>query len=244
MPIVMIEGCDGAGKTSLAEAILWRVVDYRSKRPDMRVNVEHYGVPKYDPESSLSIGGQAMNQLLMRPRVMNYNFFTDFLVLDRFHWGEPVYAPVFRPDRCVDPLFGTLTYPEFYYVEDWLQSAGAINVYASAPEEVILERIQRRGGPDLIGESDDSTERCRMILGRYDTLTRYISAPQRKAPTEIERVELLTFADTQEQAHRIVDLAFARSAALLETYLEKTTEDTPYLALARDLMPKLMEAPE
>ena len=235
MPILVIEGCDGTGKSTLAE----KCAELARSEPFYDVRLEHYGVPKYDPLSDLSIGAQAMNQLL--ERFLDFNFLTDFVVVDRFHWGEPVYAPVFRPERCVDPLFGTLTHSEFYYVEDWLRSVGAVTVYCSAPAKVILDRVVTRGEPDLINDSGAAEERTMQILERYESLKTYVTHPNRREPGKVVEVELLKPSDTDFQAERLVQEATSRAVALHQAYRERMDGAFKGSRLVSQLKPTLME---
>lgn len=225
MPVLIIEGCDGTGKSTLAE----RCVEAAQALGTYNVRHEHYGVPKYDPESDLSIGRQAMNQLL--ERLTDFRFATDFLVIDRFHWGEPVYAPVFRADSCVDPLFGTLHFAEFWFVEEWLRSVGAVVAYCTLPYDVAYERLHGRGEPDLIMDSGNVDEKLLAITDRYERLYTYLTAENRghRRAENIRNVELLTPADTDLWAKRLVTDASQRSLDIQEEFVNSHK-------------PKLMEA--
>lgn len=212
MPFVVIEGSDGTGKSTLAETIYEKV----AASGDWHAHLEHYGVPKYDPSVSLTIGEQAMDQLLEREAVKKFNMFTDFVVWDRSHWGEPVYAPIFRPDRCVDPLFGTLQHREFYHVETWLQSIGAVNVYCTLDTDTIVERIGGRDADDITDEDPEKRRaQVERIKGRYDLLTRYIGNPARRNPTRFATVELREPADTVRVAETVIEGAIDVAAAKL-----------------------------
>lgn len=212
MPFVIIEGSDGTGKSTLAETIYEKV----AVSGEWHAHLEHYSVPKFDPSSTLTIGEQAMDQLLERPSVKNFNMFTDFIVWDRSHWGEPVYAPIFRPDRCVDPLFGTLMHREFYHVETWLQSIGAVNVYCTLDTDTIVERIGVRDADDI---TDDDPQKRRAqverIKTRYENLLRYIGNPARRNPTRFGTVELREPRDTEIVADAAIEGAIEVAAARL-----------------------------
>lgn len=212
MPFVIIEGCDGTGKSTLAETVYDKV----AATGEWHARLEHYGVPTFDPTSPLTIGEQAMDQLLSRDSVKNFNMFTDFIVWDRSHWGEPVYAPIFRPDRCVDPLFGTLQHREFYHVETWLQRIGAVNVYCDLDVDKIVKRIGGRDADDITDE-DPEKRRAQIvrIKERYGLLTRYIGNRSRRNPTRIATVQLEVPEDTQLAADAIIDGAIELAAAKL-----------------------------
>lgn len=236
MPIIVIEGCDGTGKSTLAQ----KCAEHAEAVGTWDVRIEHYGVPEYDPESDLTIGEQAMNQLL--ERLLDYNHFRDFIVLDRFHWGEPVYAPVFRPDDCVHPLFGTLKYREFYHVENWLQTVGAVTVYCDAPLETVIDRVVTRGEPDLINDSGDAQKKTEQIMKRYSTLLRYVSNENRRNPTAVEHVSLMDWQDTFDVACRVVDIAEMRTIHVNDVYRGVIDGAFKGSKIAKALKPKLMEA--
>jgi thymidylate kinase len=229
--IIIIEGCDGTGKSTLAA----KCAEVARTGPYHTVRELHYSVPSYDPDSDLTIGQQAMNQLL--EPLQDYDALEDFVIIDRFHWGEPVYAPVFRPDRCVDALFGTLTYADFYYVEDWLQSCGALTAFCTAPEKVILQRVQdeRPDTPDLIADSDDPAEKTRQVRKRYDTLYRYVTDQHRKSPSSVRPLTLLEPSDTESAAMLLCATA-AIDAANVASYAMNHVTPSEYVETRRPVL--------
>lgn len=216
MPLLIIEGCDGTGKSTLAT----RCVEAADALDMYNVRLEHYGVPKYDPDSKLTFGQQAMNQLM--ERFQDFNFATDFVVVDRFHWGEPVYAPVFRPDLCIDPLFGTLHFAEFWYVEQWVRAVNGVVAYCTLPYQENYERLHGRGEPDLILDSGNADEKLLGIMDRYEKLYSYLTAPARghRIAENIVPVQLLEPADTDATAEVLVTTARLKAMDLMTSFIE------------------------
>ena len=212
MPVVLIEGVDGTGKSTLADAIVDRV---KNMYP-FETRLEHYGVPIYDHDSELSIGQQAINQLLERLQDFDNN--RDFLVLDRFHWGEPVYAPIFRSHACVEPLFGTLTHKEFMHAENWLRTVGGYNAYCLAPTETIVQRLETRGEELLDNEHTKRLGQIKMLQERYETLIKYLTADARPQPADVGRFVLESPDDTRDAANIIVDRALDKYSEAMDNY--------------------------
>lgn len=213
MPYVIIEGSDGTGKSTLAEAVRQLAEDSGEWS---RVTLQHYGVPTIDPTSPLRIGEQFMNQLIEPDPVQNFNMLSDFLIWDRSHWGEPVYAPIFRPKLCVDPMFGTLMHKDFYHVETWAQFIGACNVYCTLDTDEIVKRIGARDEDDIT-DSDPEKRRAQIdrIKGRYENLLAYIGNPARRNPTFYASVEMKQPEDTDTVAKVVYDSAVDLAAARL-----------------------------
>lgn len=218
MPVLIIEGCDGTGKSTLAA----RAAEYARETYGKVYEVRelHYGVPPYDPESPLTIGEQAMNALL--EPLTDFVFASQFLVIDRFHWGEPVYAPTFRADSCVDPMFGTLTHDEFFHVENWVRRVGGVVGYCYAPPGIIMERVlrEREGVPDLIADSGDVQNKTLQILDRYEKLHTYLTHEHRgpRRAENIRQIELLKPSDTDIWAKRLVRDAVTRAMDVYEEF--------------------------
>jgi hypothetical protein len=169
-----------------------------------------------------------MDQLLERESVKNFNMVTDFVVWDRSHWGEPVYAPIFRPELCIDPMFGTLRHREFYHVESWLQSIGAFNVYCTLDTNTLISRIGTRDADDIT-DSDPEKRRAQIdrIKDRYDILTRYIGNSARRSPTRFATLRLEVPKETDEAADIIIEGAIEVAAARLREMTSPFVKPNP-----------------
>lgn len=159
MPIVMLEGSDGTGKSTLADAVVLAF-----ERQGYETRLEHYSVPKYDSGKKTTIGEQAMNQLTDRLQDVSRD---QALILDRFHWGEPVYAPIFRENACVDERFGTLLPREFQRIHDWLVGVGALQVYLKNDPRTIIRRLGTRDDWLLAKSPEDRAQQVKLITQRY-----------------------------------------------------------------------------
>lgn len=123
MSLIVLEGVDGAGKTTLVE----RLVDML----DEDVVVKHCGPPKGDilKEYEWSLASS------YRPMT------TDF-ICDRWHVGELVYGPMLRGKSQLTPAMVN-------HIEMFLSSRGALRLHVDAPIEAILARVGKRG-EDLV----------------------------------------------------------------------------------------------
>ena len=125
--LVILEGPDCAGKTTLAEKIVTRLA---VKYPHQRTTLLHRGPPVSHPLDEY-----------VAP-LLGYRPGEEHIVCDRWHWGEVVYPAVLnRPTKMTPWLFE--------YVEQFLRMRGAVTVHVTAEPKVLLDRLARRGD-DLI----------------------------------------------------------------------------------------------
>lgn len=115
--IIIIEGPDGAGKTTLANQ-LSRQTKY---------DIVHRSQPKTDDEKK-----HMMSEYVAAIKSSKNT------ILDRCWYSEMVYGPIMR-DASV------ISYPEMYKLEKLLAKAGAIVIYATAPKAALWQRCQKRG---------------------------------------------------------------------------------------------------
>jgi thymidylate kinase len=124
--IIVIEGPDGSGKTTLAQQ-LSRQTSYP---------IIHRSQPKSDEEKKLMMG------MYLQAIKENKN-----AIFDRCWYSEMAYGPVMR-DASV------ISYPEMYELERMLAKNGAMIIYCTGPEPALWMRCQKRG-EDYIKSRDD-----------------------------------------------------------------------------------------
>lgn len=115
--IIIVEGPDGSGKTTLAEKIA-RQSGY---------TLLHRSQPKSEEEKR-NMMAEYLHVIKSGKNV----------VMDRCWYSEMVYGPIMRDATCID-------YPEMYELERLLCKKGAILIYCTDAPEVLWSRCQRRG---------------------------------------------------------------------------------------------------
>lgn len=129
--IIIIEGPDGSGKTTLAEK-LSRQTGYP---------IIHRTQPKTDEEKKLMMDEYL--QAILSGKNM---------IFDRCWYSEMAYGPVMRDSSVI-------SYPEMYELEEHLTRRGAIIIYATGPRAALWQRCQKRG-EDYITSRDDFNAIC------------------------------------------------------------------------------------
>ena len=120
--LIILEGPDGAGKTTLAEALM---AGFYRKWPSGTFTVEHRGPlsPDVDPVDEYTLPDYDPTDR------------TNLVVCDRWHLSETVYGPIYRGASRVDLAFH----------EKWLDDRGALKLYVTAPLSVLTARVSERG---------------------------------------------------------------------------------------------------
>jgi hypothetical protein len=118
--IILIEGTDGTGKTTLANAI--------AEKAGSRTAVFHAGPPE--------------NKAYLNEYILPLTIATDgwTCICDRWHLGEPVWSEVF--DR--KPI---LTYEQLHIVEKRLEAFDVLiaTLYLTRDEDEIVKELELRG---------------------------------------------------------------------------------------------------
>lgn len=125
--LIILEGPDGAGKSTFADLIH---AEIERRHPDDRVERLHRSMPQQD------IFFEYENDLDHYTPGRHHH-----VICDRWHWGEMIYGPLYRgPDAMKQ--FGL---PGFRHVELMLQRLGAVLCYITNDEDVLLDRQFRKG---------------------------------------------------------------------------------------------------
>lgn len=120
--IIIIEGIDGAGKTTLAEQI--------SKQTGY--TIVHRSKPN-DEAEKLRMMGEYL-QLVRSSRN---------IILDRCWYSEMAYGPVMRDKSYI-------SFPQMYELEKQLAKHGAIIIYCTGPKAALWMRCTKRGEAYII----------------------------------------------------------------------------------------------
>lgn len=119
MPVVILEGIDGAGKSTLAK----KIADLIPRHFDTVLT--HRGVPKHGPEL------EYMHQL----EWLRNNH---FMVADRYHVGDLIYGPIYRNESLTKDYW-------FAAIEDKLNQLNATKIILLPPLDVVRQRLEARG---------------------------------------------------------------------------------------------------
>lgn len=126
---IILEGCDGAGKSTLAKKLAECLPG---------ATLEHRGPPKQHPLVEYEAAVE-----WYRPGAGAH------VIADRWHWGEPIYGSLYRGGS-------TLGIPGLRHVSMFLRSRGALTVFVDPPNDVIHERLTVRGD-DYVRPGDVDT---------------------------------------------------------------------------------------
>jgi thymidylate kinase len=125
--IIALEGCDGSGKSTLADKLAQGILKHEETVGTGRpVEIIHASQPK----------GPALEEYELTIR--DYDPVGTHLILDRWHWGETVYGPIYRGAS-------SLTDAGLWHVDKFLDARGAIMVLMDENAETIRKRIADRG---------------------------------------------------------------------------------------------------
>ena len=159
--IYIIEGPDGAGKTTLVEQI---------KKSHMNAKVLHFGAPQ-TPE-------EADNYYKVYAEAINAKRDDEVLIFDRSWYSDMVYGPVMRNRQEMTQEHADMLSAMV------VACGGGIIIYCTAPIKVLWARCQRRGETYLqnqaqlqaiaTGYSKVMAENVRFLpVVRYDTAARW-----------------------------------------------------------------------
>jgi thymidylate kinase len=121
MPVIIIEGVDGSGKSTFADRVAEKLIN----ETDANVIRAHKGVPEND-----SMLVEYFDPLKALGR-------NDVLVADRWHVGEMIYGPLYRGQSKMKPIIGSF--------ESFLDEIEAQRIIMTTSLEQIVYRLKTRG---------------------------------------------------------------------------------------------------
>ena len=124
--IIILEGIDGSGKTTLAQQI-----SHQTGYP-----IIHKTQPKDEAEKKLMIG-----EYLQVIRT-NKN-----AIFDRCWYSEMAYGPVMRDTSVI-------TFPQMYELERLAAKSGAMIIHCTGSEAALWQRCQKRGEDYVVCRDD------------------------------------------------------------------------------------------
>jgi thymidylate kinase len=153
MPIIIVEGVDGSGKSTFIEMI-------KEEIPD-RFNVIswHCGPIEYTAEEEYYLPLLGVEE--------------DFMVSDRWHVGEMIYGPLYRSESKVEGEWKEK-------IEKLLDDLGAIKVIMMPNLEEVKRRLADRGEDYL---QDEHVEEVYNFYAKYAKENEYHVIKQASLPT-------------------------------------------------------------
>jgi len=127
--LIVIEGADGVGKTTLCRTLAAHATDQ-----GWPVTQLHAGPPV---PGTLLIDQYERPLVALRESCLSA---TELVILDRWHLGEQVYGPMLRGKN-------QLTDAQFEHCELLLEALGAVKIVITASRMTITKRLEIRGDP-------------------------------------------------------------------------------------------------
>lgn len=129
MTVFILEGPDGAGKSTLAQ----KIVDHLYRTGADTVQLWHFGPYTADHDPLVEYLDPLKNW-----RDTHDDQSVDHLIIDRFHIGEMVYGPIFRGKSKLEKRFRKK-------INEYLDEIGAVKIYMATPYDEVLRRFRERG---------------------------------------------------------------------------------------------------
>jgi thymidylate kinase len=125
--LIAIEGCDGSGKTTLADALAHNIIRHEASiGTDRPVQMIHASQPKLPILEEYELA------------IRDYDPKGTHLILDRWHWGELVYGPIYRGKSELSPA-------GLWHVDKFLDAKGGVMVLMDSSAGTVRERLATRG---------------------------------------------------------------------------------------------------
>lgn len=173
--LIVVEGCDGTGKTTLVDLLEQRIIKNFAYAEVVKL---HYGVPERHPLEEYELDLQDY-----RPGTGRH------LLIDRLHWGEAIYGPIYRGKS-------KLGYAGMRHIDMFLRSVGGVIIWLDLPVGELRRRLTKRGEDYL--KSDDVEKVCDMYLEQFQESIAdraHFSQPC----DQVDADDILAYAQCQER---------------------------------------------
>lgn len=161
--LIIIEGPDGAGKSTLATALRQQLI-LEGAAPD-DVTMLKKGPPTADGFTEYLV-----------PLASYLPGSGKHVICDRWHIGELVYPTIFGRQPVLDEA-------QFGYIDKFLKSRGAVLVPVNARTDTLLERVRARGSGETIHEVTAGQKMLNAAVleshlpGRFETVRTDLDTP-------------------------------------------------------------------
>jgi thymidylate kinase len=129
--LITLEGCDGTGKSTLAESL----ADIAGSN-GIVVRMLHRGKPTHDD----AFDEYELELLDYRPTN------NELVICDRWHWCEAIYGPKYRGRSMLDDA-------GLRHIDLFLRARGAVQVLLDMPPVIVQQRLAQRGD-DMVEVND------------------------------------------------------------------------------------------
>jgi predicted kinase len=159
VPFLVLEGCDGAGKSSLATDIIQLFKALPMAEGAAKVNFQHIGPPKKirTDQTVQDYADQEYERLMAMVTCYDPEDPDLLYVYDRFHSGAAAYGPLYRKGANMDEEFGQLGAKYFEEIEQALADRGAVSFYLLPDVDIMLERTEIATGRDEFLDDGSAT---------------------------------------------------------------------------------------
>jgi thymidylate kinase len=162
--LIIVEGPDGAGKSTLVKRLMDAVLAHS---PDEKLDILHAGPPTKHPFDEYETPLQDYQPGTQRT-----------VICDRWHLGEAVYPNVLgRHTRW--------SHAVSQHIETFLCNLGAIVIYMEPPLPLLIARLTARGD-DLI-----APHQLREIIAGYDFVIRQSMLPVLRYSKQVDDFDIM-----------------------------------------------------
>jgi hypothetical protein len=181
--LILLEGTDGTGKSSLAAAV---VEQLERRFPHDDVELLHSGPLKQDPKAEYVYAIDAYE-----PNMGKH------IVADRWHLGELIYGPLYREKSAIDE-------PTLRWIEQWLASRGAELTLVTNTLDEVTRRLEARGEDFL------QPEHVELVLNEFTKKARASALYSRQTVVEGDLTDLASWivesaVIAESQASEVLD---------------------------------------